>query len=293
MICPSCGAEISNDSKKCEFCGTPVTAQMRKEQELVNKSGCPKCGSSNIEFTRERQGEIVGASGKKIVHATVGFCKDCGHTWNTNVSHTGDINPNAPKQVMLTQNNKKNSSMLWWVLGWLCFFPIPVMILIWRKKNTWSTKVKLGVTIAFWVIFLIIGASGSSDDKNENKDEQPVAEESVVEDSSVEDTNVEEDVTVEEENEETILDVKIEPNVNADDGTVLFGVTVDLPEDTKLVLKITNDAGYEAEQTVTILAIGTGYTAEFDENGAGLSGDYTVTVTDSDDKVIATQDFTF
>ena len=81
--------------------------------------------------------------------------------------------------------------------------------------------------------------------------------------------------------------------VNNEDGTVLFGVTADLPEDTKLTLTLTNDNGYSAEQTVTILNTGVGYTSEFDDNGSGLVGKYTVTVTDSNDVVIATQDFIF
>ena len=32
------------------------------------------------------------------------------------------------------------------------------MILIWRKKNTWSTKVKILATAAFWVLFFFISA---------------------------------------------------------------------------------------------------------------------------------------
>ncbi len=54
-----------------------------------------------------------------------------------------------------------NNTSLWiWIIGWLCFFPIPAMVLVWRKKNTWSVRTKIIVTVIFWIVLLIIG-SGS------------------------------------------------------------------------------------------------------------------------------------
>lgn len=143
MKCPNCGADIKDKSKFCEFCGSSITSDMKKEQEYVNKTGCPKCGSSNISFEREKQGEVKGKKGTAVVRSTVGFCKDCGYTWH--VAGTG------------TQTKKNN--MLWWVLGWLFFFPAPVMVLIWRKKCKWNIKVKIGVTLAFWLVLFIVGGN--------------------------------------------------------------------------------------------------------------------------------------
>ena len=143
MKCPSCGAEIGNNLI-CEYCGTQINVEMKKEQEQINKQGCPKCGSTNIKFNRENQGEIHGKNRRVIVHRTVGFCQDCGHTWY----------PNSPDNEAPKKNNT-----IWWVLGWLFFFPAPVMVLIWRKKNTWDIKVKIAVTVIFWIVFLIIGST--------------------------------------------------------------------------------------------------------------------------------------
>ncbi len=58
MKCPNCGADIKNGYKICEFCDSSITADMKREQEYVNKVGCPKCGSSDIIFNRETQGEV-------------------------------------------------------------------------------------------------------------------------------------------------------------------------------------------------------------------------------------------
>ena len=145
MKCPKCGGEIPSGSKFCTFCGSQITYEMQREQEQLNKQGCPKCGSSNVQFQRENQGEFRNANSKQVVHRTVGFCKDCGYTWYPNTSYL--------------EPPKKRNTLLW-VLGWIFFFPAPVMVLIWRKKNTWDIKIKLAVTVVFWIIFFIIGSSG-------------------------------------------------------------------------------------------------------------------------------------
>ena len=149
MKCPSCGAEIGT-SKTCEYCGATISADMLKEQEQLNKRGCPKCGSTNIEFKRENQGEIRGKNSKRIVHITVGYCKDCGYTWYPNESDA------APKK----------NNMIWWVLGWIFFFPAPVMVLIWRKKNTWDIKIKIAVTAAFWILIFVLGSVNNNNTTN-------------------------------------------------------------------------------------------------------------------------------
>lgn len=104
MKCPNCGAEIK-DKKVCDFCGTQITMEMQRTYEQLNRAGCPKCHSTNIQFRRENQGEISREKSKQIVHKTVGFCKDCGYTW-------------LPTGVGQQEPRKNN---LWlWVLGWQC-----------------------------------------------------------------------------------------------------------------------------------------------------------------------------
>ncbi len=158
MKCPQCGAEINPNSKFCESCGSQISYRMQREQENLNKVGCPKCHSSNVQFKRETHGEVRGKSSKQIIHVTVGFCKDCGYTWFPNIEN---------------EMPKKNNT-IWWILGWLFFFPIPVMILIWRKKNTWSPIVKIIVTIVFWILIFIMGASGGKDSNSKDVSSTPL-----------------------------------------------------------------------------------------------------------------------
>lgn len=194
---------------------------------------CPNCGSGNVQFRRENQGEIRGKGSKRIIHKTVGFCKDCGATWNA------DGSSNAPKRKTWL-----------WVLGWLFIFPLPLTILLLRKKDM-VPALKYSIIAVAWIIYLLIGI-GSSMSSKENA--APEAKK----------------ITV---------TLEVEPRVNSDDGSVLFAIKTNLPEDTKLMVTVTNDDGYKGQDHATILKNGEGYTAEFSDKGEALKGTYKVCVT--------------
>ena len=150
MRCQNCGAEIEKNAKFCQFCGSSISPQMIRELELLNKAGCPRCGSTNITFNREKQGEIKGKRGTTVVRSTVGICKDCGYTWQ------------------VTSAPPRKSKTWLWVLGWIFCFPIPITILI-IKSNKMSSKQKYGLIAALWIAFLLIGlANNHSEPIKEN-----------------------------------------------------------------------------------------------------------------------------
>lgn len=152
MRCQNCGAEIKGGTNFCEFCGSQVTIEMRKEQEQINKAGCPKCRSTNITFNREKQGEVKGKNRTAVVRTTVGVCKDCGYTWNAEVN---------------AQPQKKSNTWLW-VLGWILIFPVPLTILLLRPTNKMDKKIKYGIIAAVWIAFFLIGITGNNSDNNSN-----------------------------------------------------------------------------------------------------------------------------
>lgn len=162
MKCPNCGAEISN-TKYCEYCGTQISADMQKEQEQLNKKGCPKCGSSNVTFKRENQGEVRGKNSKRVIHRTVGLCKDCGETWYAD---------DAPV--------KKSNTWLW-VLGWIFIFPVPLTILMLRKKDM-NKVLKYGIIAVAWIVYIAIALSGGGEGADStNKTTDPTANQTVIE----------------------------------------------------------------------------------------------------------------
>ena len=144
MNCPKCGAEIGS-SKFCEYCGSQITADMQREQEILNKEGCPKCGSGNISFKRENQGEIKGKNSKQVVHRTVGVCHDCGNTW-------------------FADNEPKKRKTWLWVLGWIFIFPLPLTIILINKKDM-NKILKYAIIALAWIVYLAIGFSGNSGEK--------------------------------------------------------------------------------------------------------------------------------
>ena len=58
---------------------------------------------------------------------------------------------------MYYDEERKKKNLVWWVLGWICFFPVPLTILIWRNKEM-DKKTKGILTAAVWIGVLIVTA---------------------------------------------------------------------------------------------------------------------------------------
>ena len=193
MRCPNCGAEIGN-SDKCEYCGSSISPEMKKEQEMLNKKGCPKCGSTNIKFSRENHGEVKGKSSKKIVHRTVGVCNDCGYTW------------------YMDENEPKKRKTWLWVLGWIFIFPVPLTILLLRKKDM-KPALKYGIIAAAWIVYLFIGLGGNSSNKKPANESTTIVAEQTKETEKAEDTKQKE--AADNNTEKTESATQVEENTEA------------------------------------------------------------------------------
>ena len=190
MKCPSCGAEIGNN-RICPYCDTQINSEMLREKEILNKQGCPKCGSTNVTFNRENQGEIRGKNSKRVVHYTVGLCKDCGFTWRTDGGQT----------------TGKRKTWLW-VLGWIFIFPLPLTLILIKKKEM-KPALKYGIIAAAWIFYLLIGLSGNaSDSAAQNQTEKTTQTSSVLAEVTAE--NDEKTLNNELLTEETITDLMAE-----------------------------------------------------------------------------------
>ena len=149
MKCPNCGAEIES-GKFCEYCGAQLSSEQIREQELINKEGCPKCGSSNVSFSREKQGEFKGKNSSFVVRNTIGLCKDCGYTWTV----TGKDSENPKRKTWL------------WVLGWIFIFPVPLMLIL-RKKEM-NNALKWVIIVLAWIAYIGLVIAGGSSSKTQN-----------------------------------------------------------------------------------------------------------------------------
>lgn len=173
MKCPSCGAEVRG--RFCDYCGSEMPQENGTINIVNNYYGdsvvqgynrsnsnavrCPKCGGSRIVFRREQIGtetqshsrkRNIGTGRKKktvsqMNYRTVGICQSCGYTWSTGS----------------TKGHSGGKTWLW-VLGWIFIFPLPLTVLMLRKKNM-NPVIKYGIVAAAWLLFIAIGVSGNSE----------------------------------------------------------------------------------------------------------------------------------
>lgn len=159
MVCPNCGAQIKDTDNFCQYCGKEISPDAGSVP--AGKPVCPRCGSSNIVFNREKQGEYVQNNNATVIRSTVGMCKDCGYTWNAEATEP-----------------KKRKTWLW-VLGWIFLFPVPLTILMLRRKNI-NPVVKYGVIAAAWVLYLLIAVGGAGSKTAETTPDVSVPEQPTV-----------------------------------------------------------------------------------------------------------------
>lgn len=136
LTCPHCGAQMKADATLkqviCEHCGTNILID--DEVQHIQYDNAEEAGY-NFEKGRQR------AQAEKGQYRT----------------QQSNYAPQQPPK-------KKRKTWLW-VLGWLCIFPLPLTILLLRKKDM-KPALKYGILAAAWIVYLIIGLSGRSGNNN-------------------------------------------------------------------------------------------------------------------------------
>lgn len=118
--------------KVCQFCGA---------ESENSANACASCGANKFQYKCENCGTIF--EGKR--------CPNCGVKAGAVIDHA------------VTESVKKKK--IWpWVLGWLLIFPLPLTILMVRKKNI-DKKTKMGVIVAAWILYFALAAFGKSSDR--------------------------------------------------------------------------------------------------------------------------------
>lgn len=199
MKCPNCAAEVKGNF--CEYCGSEMpqekstvnivnnyygdTTKQENSEDDTTSGKCPKCGNSKIIFKREKIATATQSHSRKnyigngrqrqsvsqSAYKTIGICQNCGYTWN----------PNETAKV------SKRRTWLW-VIGWIFIFPIPLTILLLRKKDM-KPAVKYGIIAVAWVAFFTIGMFGNSETDVTQTDIAPSQTEGVQEDLTAEGTS--------------------------------------------------------------------------------------------------------
>ncbi len=130
MTCPNCGAilQVDADNKNvtCNYCGNALFID--DEMNHVKIDNPEQVG---YDFEKGRQSAQ---------------------------SEQRYTQPNTYAAPNIFATPKKRKTWLW-VLGWLFIFPLPLTIILVRKKNM-NTILKYGIIAIAWVVYLGIGLSG-------------------------------------------------------------------------------------------------------------------------------------
>lgn len=133
MICPNCGASIQVDADKknltCNYCGNNL--YLDDEVQHVQYDNAEETG---YQFEKGRQRAQAEA-----------------RQFNTQQQYKGYVQQKPKRKTWL------------WVLGWIFIFPVPLTILLIRKKDM-NPILKYGIIAIAWIFYLLIGLSGGSND---------------------------------------------------------------------------------------------------------------------------------
>ena len=134
----------------CSYCGAalPVDDEIQK----VQLDGVEKAG---YEFEKGRQRAQAEAAQAFFQPQQACYQPASQPTFQPQVppqSQQASCQP-APQEPP-----KKRKTWLW-VLGWICIFPVPLMIIMLNKEDM-SKKARYGIITAGWILYLLIGLGG-------------------------------------------------------------------------------------------------------------------------------------
>lgn len=132
LTCPHCSANLKVDDEQkkatCEHCG--ATILIDDEVRHIQYDNAEEAG---YKFEKGRQRAKEEAIRKA----------------------------QTPYPEPIKEQPKKRKTWLW-VLGWICIFPLPLTILMLRKKEM-KPALKYGIIAISWILYFAIAALGNSD----------------------------------------------------------------------------------------------------------------------------------
>ncbi len=131
-------------------------------------------GGAKINLSKSGVGYSIGTKGARITKKANGGSKTTLSVPGTGISYVKESRGKRKAantsegggtggRMGNTGGPKKRNTLLW-VLGWLCIFPLPLTILLLRKKEMAPGK-KYGFIVAVWSVYLIMAAVASKNDK--------------------------------------------------------------------------------------------------------------------------------
>ena len=134
---------------------------------------CPKCGA-NLRVDADGQSAFCEYCGAELLiddevqHLQIDNAESAGYAFEKG-RQRAQQEAQMSREYSAPPAPKKNKKMVWWVLGWIFIFPIPLTILISRNKKM-KNGAKIGIIAAAWVVYFLIGIVGNVTKGNEQAD---------------------------------------------------------------------------------------------------------------------------
>ena len=161
-VCKYCGTENQDSQNYCISCGAQDFKYRCNNCGTLFDEGnfCPKCG------VRE------GTEPKKCPNCGTEYysaaCPNCGFTSFSYRSNHNTAQTQAPIYINTSPQPVKKRKTWLWVLGWIIIFPIPLTILLLRKKDM-KPSLKYGIIATAWIVFFAMAFFGGKTSGEETK----------------------------------------------------------------------------------------------------------------------------
>ena len=135
---------------------------------------CTKCGA-NLHIDADRKTAFCEYCGAQVLiddevqHLQIDNAESAGYAFEKGRQRAQ--NEAQVQRHYLAQPQpapKKNKKIVWWVLGWIFIFPIPLTIIIARNQKL-KPGVKIGIIVAAWIVYLLIGIGSGAANNNIEK----------------------------------------------------------------------------------------------------------------------------
>ena len=112
---------------------------------------CPKCGA----FCEYCGGQVL--IDDEVQHLQIDNAESAGYAFEKGRQRAQqEARAHSYYSAQPQPAPKKNKKIVWWVLGWIFIFPVPLTIIIARNQKL-KIGAKIGLIAAAWIVYLLIG----------------------------------------------------------------------------------------------------------------------------------------
>ena len=131
-------------------------------------------GGARLNLSKSGVGFSVGTKGARVTKKAGGGTRTTISAPGTGLSYVQESGKSKRSSggsrrddISGSNSNGPKKRKTWlWVLGWLFIFPVPLTILMLRKKDM-KPAVKYGIIAAGWIVYFLIGMIGGSGSSGE------------------------------------------------------------------------------------------------------------------------------